>query len=210
MDQSQIDGAIAYNEKQGYCDNEVRLTQRTVGAVEDGKWGPETVTKIAAWQPTQGLAADGKVGPATWSRVRASWELTPAPADKLIQIGCGLAAYDQTWPGRTPEEALQKAWDQALAEGCAELRFWSSEWLINDMGNKGNSYSGPWLASQSPPEGVIVGAWIDDPVSAAKKPAFAERLAARHITRAALMINKSNRFGYLGEDSGRVIIYAVW
>ena len=194
MNQSQIDGAVDYNRRQGYCPNEVALIQRTVGAAVDGLWGQETVTKIAAWQPSQGLEADGKVGPATWSRVKASWELVAVdpPEGRVVQIGCGLAAYDQTWPGRTPEEALQKAWDQALAEGCTEIRFWSSEWLINDMGNKGNSYSGPWLASQSPPEGVIVGAWIDDPVSAAKKPAFAERLAERHITRAALMINKSN------------------
>jgi hypothetical protein len=190
--------AIDYNNKQGYCDHEIKLTQKTVGATEDGVWGPETVNKVADWQPSQGLDADGKVGPATWSAIKSSWELVPVdpPEDRDIQVGCGLAAYDQTWPGHTPEEAMQKAWDQALAEGCKEIRFWSSEWLIDEEfshgGNKGNEYSGPWLESQTPPPGVVVGAWIDDPVHDAKKEAFADHLVRMGVQRAALMINKSN------------------
>jgi len=190
----QIEAAIDYNRRQGYCVSEIKLTQRTVGAIEDGVWGPETVTKVAAWQPLHGLKSDGKVGPATWAEIKNSWELVPTepPPANTPQIGCGLAAYDQTWPGHTPEEAMQKAWDTAVAEGCLELRFWSSEWLIDDMGNKGNSYSGPWLASQHIPMGTVVGAWIDDPVSVATSTSFVARLIAMQVSRAALMINRSN------------------
>ena len=197
MTKTQIDDAIAYNKRQGYCVSEIKLTQRTVGAIEDGVWGPETVTKVAAWQPLHGLKSDGKVGPATWAEIKSSWELVPTepPPESMPQVGCGLAAYDQTWPGRTPEEALQKAWDQALVEGCTEIRFWSSEWLVDETlpngGNKGNKYSGPWLESQTPGD-IIVGAWVDDPVRNAKSEGFADRLQRMHITRAAIMINKSN------------------
>jgi len=192
---TQMQEAIQYNKRQGYCDSEIKLVQRTVQATEDGKWGPQTVGLVAVWQPTHSLVADGKVGPSTWDAIKSCWELVSVEQPD-IQIGCGLAAYDQTWPGHSPEEAMQKAWDQALEEGCTEIRYWSSEWLINETfsygGNKGNSYSGPWLESQTVPEGVVVGAWIDDPVHDAKKAAFADHLKRMHITRAALMINKSN------------------
>lgn len=194
LSQSQTNEAISYNKKAGYCESEIKLTQKTVGAEPDGIWGPKTVQKVADWQPTRQLTPDGKVGPETWAAITASWELKPTdpPPPSLAQIGCGLAAYDQTFPGHTPEEAMQVAYDAALALKCKELRFWSSEWLINDIGNKGNSYSGPWLAKQNPPEGVSIGAWIDDPVKAAKSIEFASRLLSMNVTRAALMINKSN------------------
>lgn len=188
--------AVRYNERQGYCDSEVKLVQKTVGAVEDGVWGPETVTKVAAWQEDEGLVADGKVGPETWSAIKASWELVPVEPPSKVEIGCGLAAYDNTFPGHTPEEAMDKDFDRAVAEGCREIRYWSSEWLIPEQlsygGNKGNDYSGAWLEQKVIPEGVVVGAWIDDPVHDVKKPEFADHLVRMHIQRAALMINRSN------------------
>jgi hypothetical protein len=188
--------AVDYNKRQGYCDNEIKLVQKTVGATEDGVWGPNTVRKVAVWQDGQGLTADGMVGPSTYEAIKDSWELVPVDPESDVEIGCGLAAYDQIWPGHTPEEAMQKAWDQALAEGCNELRYWSSEWLIDEKlpngGNKGNTYSGPFLASQSPAADLIIGAWIDDPIRDAGTEVFARRLASMHITRAAIMINKSN------------------
>ena len=195
----QVDAAIDYDVRQGYCVSEIKLTQKTVGAVEDGKWGPETVQKVADWQPTQGLKPDGKVGPATWSAIVAGWQLVPAPPPvptPRAQVGCGLAAYDQTFPGHTPEEALDKAFDTAVAEGCKEIRFWSTEWLIEaglpGGGGKGNAYSGPWLAERYVPLDVIIGAWVDDPVRTAKSEAFVEALLARQVRHAALMINRSN------------------
>jgi hypothetical protein len=195
---AQTDKAVTYNKKQGYCEHEIKLVQKTVGATEDGKWGPQTVNRVAVWQKAEDLTADGMVGPATYEAIKASWELCPTepPEGPSVEVGCGLAAYDQEWPGRKPEEALQRAWDQALAEGCKEIRFWSSEWLIDESlpngGNKGNKYSGPWLASQVIPEDVVVGAWIDDPRRTAMSEGFADRLVEMHITRAAIMINKSN------------------
>jgi hypothetical protein len=198
LTQKQVDDAIAYNKKQGYCDDQIKLVQKTVGVTEDGKWGPETVQAVADWQAANGLTADGKVGPETWDAIKSSWELVPVdpPEDREVEIGCGLAAYDQTFPGHKPEAAMDKAFDTAVAEGCKEIRFWSSEWLIPEElphgGNKGNHYSGAWLEQKTIPPGVVVGAWIDDPVHDVKKPAFADHLARMHITRAALMINKSN------------------
>jgi len=118
--------------------------------------------------------------------------LPDKPPGRLADVGCGLAAYDQSFPGYSSEEAMQAAYDQAIGEGAKEIRFWSSEWLIDDMGNKGNSYSGPWLTGIKVPSDVRVGAWVDDPIGDAATEAFAERLLARNVTVAALMINRSN------------------
>lgn len=198
LTEDQAKSAVDYNKRQGYCESEIKLTQRTVGAEEDGVWGPKTVQRVAIWQGDEALDADGKVGPATWTAIKDSWELVPVEpgGGSDTEIGCGLAAYDQTWPGREPEKAMDKAFDQAVAEGCREIRYWSSEWLIpkrlSHGGNKGNSYSGQWLEQKVIPEGVVVGAWIDDPVHDVKKPEFADHLVRMHITRAALMINRSN------------------
>ena len=196
MTENEIHDAVHYNKKQGYCDSEIKLIQKTAGATEDGVWGPETVTKLADWQAANGLTADGKAGPETWTAIQDEWELVPVDLPEAVEIGCGLAAYDQTFPAHTPEEALDKAFDQSVAEGCTEIRFWSSEWLIPEQlshgGNKGNGYSGKWLEDKIIPAGVVVGAWIDDPVSDVKKPEFADHLVRMHIQRAALMINRSN------------------
>lgn len=196
MTDAEINSAIEYNERQGYCESEIKLTQKTVGTTEDGKWGPNTVKRLAGWQLVNNLAHDGKCGPDTWTAIKDSWELVPVDPDTDVDIGCGLAAYDQDWPGHEPEEALDKAFDQAVAEGCREIRFWSSEWLIpkrlSHGGNKGNSYSGKWLENKIIPGGVTVGAWIDDPIHDVKKPEFADHLVRMHVQRAALMINKSN------------------
>lgn len=195
---AEVKDAISYNERQGYCESEIMLTQRTVGAMEDGVWGPETVQKVAAWQKPRDLDPDGKVGPQTWSRIKDSWELMPIepPPGRVVEIGCGLAAYDNRFPGHKPEEAMQRDFDTALALGCTELRYWSSEWLIDEDlpggGAKGNRYSGPWLELQTVPEGVTLGAWVDDAVRNAKSQKFVDHLVRMGIKRAALMINRSN------------------
>ncbi len=196
MTNSEASAAVEYNKKQGYCDGEIKLTQKTVGAVEDGVWGPDTVRKVADWQAANGLAADGKVGSTTYAAIKDSWELVPAYSPKVVQIGCGLAAYDNTFPGHSPEEAMDKDFDTAVSEGCKEIRYWSSEWLIPEQlshgGNKGNDYSGAWLERKTIPDDVIVGAWIDDPIHDVWKPEFADHLKQMQIRIAALMINKSN------------------
>jgi len=188
--------AIEYNKSRGNTRDQIKRIQRTVDAIADGFIGPKTIAAIKIWQTARGLKADGMVGPKTWAFMQTQSDCAEPDVEPNAQVGCGLAAYDQSWPNRTPQEAMQKAWDQSVAEGCTEIRFWSSEWLIDESipggGNKGNKYSGPWLERQDVPPGVVVGAWIDDPVWSASKDGFADRLASMHITRAALMINRSN------------------
>lgn len=188
--------ATKYNQTRGYTRTQILLVQEAVGATEDGKIGPATTKKVAEWQSAHGLKPDGKVGPQTWQAIQDASDYGTTLRPCAAEIGCGLAAYDQSWPNRPPELALQKAFDAAIAEGCTEIRYWSSEWLVDESipggGNKGNTYSGPWLAKQKVPDGVTIGAWIDDPAWSASKDEFAARLAEMGITRAALMINRSN------------------
>lgn len=50
-------------------------------------------------------------------------------------ISCGLAAYDQEWPGASGERAMQSAWDAMLPYNPIEARFWSSKWVFGIMAN---------------------------------------------------------------------------
>lgn len=50
-------------------------------------------------------------------------------------ISCGLAAYDQVWPGHTGEEAMKVAYNEALKYSPVEIRFWSSKWVLGIMAN---------------------------------------------------------------------------
>lgn len=181
-----------FNRRQGFSPDEIKTIQDTVGAAPDGKWGPKTVDAVAVWQAANGLKGDGKVGPATWAAIQTAGDLAPSPPAADVEVGCGLAAYDQEWPGRPAAEAMFDAFDAAVKEGAREIRYWSSEWLVSDMGNKGNPYSGPFLERLAVPSHVRVGAWIDDPTKAVIKTTFAARMISMHITTAALMINRSN------------------
>lgn len=48
-------------------------------------------------------------------------------------LACGLAAYDQEWPGHTGEEAMTVAYEEALRYQPKEVRWWSSKWVIGAM-----------------------------------------------------------------------------
>lgn len=190
---SETSSAIHYNRRQGYTQRQVERIQAAVGAPADGIWGPTTVGKVAGWQKAQGLKVDGKVGPKTMEAIEEAQQCAPVPdRGPKVEIGMGLAAYDQSFPGHRPAQAMKVAFDTSVQLGIREIRYWSSEWIIEDLGNKGNRYAEEFLTSLDVPEGVIVGAWIDDPVYVVKKPAYAERLRACHVTEAALMINRSN------------------
>lgn len=60
------------------------------------------------------------------------------------KLSCGIAAYDQNFPGHKGEEAMQIAYDAAVAYGVEEVRLWSSKWVL---GVKKNGYAARWLMS---------------------------------------------------------------
>lgn len=87
-------------------------------------------------------------GPILWEspygpenmQIRTLDRALKVPGDQ--KLSCGLAAYDQIWPGKTGEEAMQKAYEAALKYNPEEIRFWSSKWVI---GIKKNGYASRWL-----------------------------------------------------------------
>ena len=51
----------------------------------------------------------------------------------LVQVGVGLAAYDQTWPDHHPHEAMKLAWDSVAAYDkvvATKRRYWSSKHIL--------------------------------------------------------------------------------
>jgi len=235
MTNNQLNGSVDYNRRRGYSRSDIEFIQELVGATPDGAWGPETVLRTAEWQAAHKLDHDGRVGPSTYALMRAGAEIrdTPKSGEEnnlagSVSVGCGLAAYDQSFPGHKPEEAMQVAYDMALKMGAREVRFWSSEWLIQNIGHKGNLYSGPWLEGITVPPDVVIGAWIDDPIKAVTSKAFVERLQAMHISVASLMINRANTtpskvpwdlrwtrkeletVGKLYDDAGIEIVCTAW
>ncbi len=196
MTNDEIEAAIRYNRKAGFSRDEVQTIQRVTGSKPDGVWGPDTIRGISNWQTCAGVKPDGMVGPTTWAEISLELEdeLPATPGNPQVEtgVGCGLAAYDIVFPGHTAAESLQAALDGALAEGVEEIRYWSSEWLIDDIGNKGEPYGEPFLRSLNLASDIRLGAWIDDPISAIVKPAYATRLARMGVNAAALMINRSN------------------
>lgn len=82
---------------------------------------------------------DPLLGPGAMQR-RTIERSRTVPGDGLI--GCGLAAYDQRWPGREPEEAMRVAFDAAIAEGVRHFRWWSSRYVV---GRSSNGYASRFL-----------------------------------------------------------------
>lgn len=59
-------------------------------------------------------------------------------------LSCGLAAYDQLWPGHLGEEAMRLAYRTALRYNPLEVRFWSSKWVF---GARKNGYAARFMKS---------------------------------------------------------------
>ncbi len=57
-------------------------------------------------------------------------------------VSCGLAAYDQVWPGKTGEEAMHAAYKAAVVFNPLEIRFWSSKWVF---GSQANGYASRFI-----------------------------------------------------------------
>lgn len=54
-------------------------------------------------------------------------------AQGKTMLGMGLPAYDQAFPGHPPVQALTVALDSAIELGVAEVRYWSSKWILGHM-----------------------------------------------------------------------------
>lgn len=67
----------------------------------------------------------GRMQVTTFDRART----IPTKNGKPV-IACGLAAYDQKWPGKTEEQAMDLAYRTALRYNPRECRWWSSKWVI--------------------------------------------------------------------------------
>lgn len=197
MKTEELEAAIRFNRKMGFSHEEIQEIQLATKTFPvDGIWDSETVEAVAAWQAANGLKPDGKVGPSTWGAMSLELEcVAPGPSqtpEVETGVGCGLAAYDIVFPGHTAADSLGTALSSALAEDVSEIRYWSSEWLIDDLGNKGTPHGEPFLLSQRFSSDLRIGAWIDDPISVLKKPVYTSRLASMGINAGALMINRSN------------------
>lgn len=64
-------------------------------------------------------------------------------------VGVGLALYDQRFPGVPPVESLKTAFRAAVDGGAAEIRFWSSKWLLGVRAGKAAQDFLEWAAAQS-------------------------------------------------------------
>jgi peptidoglycan hydrolase-like protein with peptidoglycan-binding domain len=66
---AQIAAAVAYNADRLTDPRAVRAVQGTVGAAPDGRFGPDTAQRLAAFQRGRGLDVDGKLGRQTLEAV---------------------------------------------------------------------------------------------------------------------------------------------
>ncbi len=82
--------------------------------------------KAVSWDEREG---PGKLQRFSASRAR---EIVPVAEGRPV-LAMGLAAYDQTFEGHTPIEALKVAFDTAHNVGVAEVRYWSSKWILGHM-----------------------------------------------------------------------------
>lgn len=75
--------------KEGSQGENVKKVQRLLGAVPDGKFGPNTKKKVMEWQAAHGLVADGVIGPKTWDAMFAD-QPKPVVYTKAVE----MATYD--------------------------------------------------------------------------------------------------------------------
>ena len=68
--------------------------------------------------------------------------LVPSIAAGHPNLSLGLAAWSQVWPDHAPREAMRLAYDAALECEPAEVRYWSSAFVL---GSAANGYSATWL-----------------------------------------------------------------
>jgi hypothetical protein len=88
--------------------------------------------------------ADKRYGPGRHQKWAAADARTvPAVGAGHVGLSLGIAAWSQAWPGHEPHEALDRAYQAAVAEDPAEIRLWSSKWVT---GAHATPYGRRWLA----------------------------------------------------------------
>jgi hypothetical protein len=74
----------------------------------------------------------------------------PGALDGRPRISLGLAAWDQQWPDHAVSEALDRAWGAAVEGGPAEIRLWSSKWLVGSQSRRpGQAEVIAWLEQRA-------------------------------------------------------------
>lgn len=71
-------------------------------------------------------------------------EQVPGVLEGEVELGVGLAAYDQVWPDVDAATAMALAVDSATGRGATHLRYWSSKWIV---GRRANAYARRFLQS---------------------------------------------------------------
>lgn len=87
---------------------------------------------------------DGRYGPGGMQRLTLDRANQVPKTNGKPLVCCGLAAYDQEWPGKKGEDAMRVAYDAALHYNPLEIRFWSSKWVL---GIKANGYASRFIKS---------------------------------------------------------------
>jgi hypothetical protein len=87
---------------------------------------------------------DDNYGPGPMQKLTLDRALTVKGAPVKPKVSCGLAAYDQVWPGKKGEDAMLAAYEAALKYDPVEIRLWSSKWVL---GVKANGYAARFLLS---------------------------------------------------------------
>ncbi|MFV8755172.1 peptidoglycan-binding domain-containing protein [Nannocystaceae bacterium ST9] len=63
-------------------------------------------------------------------------EAVAGVAEGKVELGLGLAAYEQAFAGHTIAEAMAAALDAAILQRVPEVRYWSSRWIVGSNGNR--------------------------------------------------------------------------
>lgn len=75
-------------------------------------------------------------GPGGMQRHTLERSLQVPGVPERVALGCGLPAYDQSWPGRDPKEAMRVAYNAAIRHRVVEVRWWSFKWLIGHLSDR--------------------------------------------------------------------------
>lgn len=80
---------------------------------------------------------DDALGPGTLqaTSVHRAEAIEGVPSGK-VELGLGLAGYEQNFAGHTIAQALQAALDAAALQRIPEVRYWSSRWILGSSSSK--------------------------------------------------------------------------